>query len=318
MSDSHTPDNNPSPEDLAISVGEVALSSYSPAALTHLPQPRPADLPPDLDSSVFTFQDAFEDLLAVSQGNSLPDINARYQHSRMLRQMYPYGEPTWLWINRLQSQGLIRPPRGSHIIRASRTGWDELQKGLEQGAEELWRGFGDDPKSRDAVAEAGNIFRELLNQFSGAVNSASSSRDEQSNKNGEPGHFDDLYSAVKSTYADGQGAWDAFKKTINEDALRRINEFERQMEHKFKENKPPASTEKTFDQNEKETRSEWVDVFGYKHTTVKRKTYDDNGKETSSFTSTTIRPAEHNGADAVDNSHSNTDAVNKKNKGWFW
>ena len=90
------------------------------------------------------------------------------------------------------------------------------------------------------------------------------------------------------------------------------------MEHKFKENKPPTSTEKTPDQNEKETRSEWVDAFGYKHTTVKRKTYDDNGKETSSFTSTTIRPAEHNGADAVDNSHSNTDAVNKKNKGWFW
>ncbi len=298
-----------SPEDLALSVGEIALSSYSPAALTHLRQPVPSDLSPHLDASVFTFQDAFEDLLAVSQGHPLPDIDSRYQQSRMLRQMYPHGEPTWLWIGRLQSQGLVRTPRGSSILRASQAGWDQLQKGLEEGAEDLWRSLREDPKNRAAVAEAGKVFKELRDQFAGCSNSSSHAK----NENGEPDDFDELYSAIKSAYADGQGAWDAFKKTLNEDVPRRMDEFERRMEEKF--NKTPTSTE-TANTNEKETRSEWVDAFGYKHTTIKRKTYDENGKEIGSSTSITIKPAENNPADAIENSDG-TD-TDKKKTGWFW
>ncbi|KAJ4159325.1 uncharacterized protein LMH87_008231 [Akanthomyces muscarius] len=313
MSDSRSAST---PEDLALSVGEVALSSYSPAALTHLRQPVPSDLPPHLDASVFTFHDAFEDLLAVSQGRPLSDIGSRYQQSRMLRQMYPHGEPTWLWISRLQSQGLIGTPRGSSILRASQAGWDELQRGLEEGADALWRSIREDPKNREAAAQVGQVFRELREQFGGSGETSSSRSLESKNKNGEPDDFDELYSAIKSAYANGQGAWDAFKRTMNEDAPRRMDEFERQMEDKFKEKQSHDVTEKTASKNEKETRSEWVDVFGYKHTTIKRKTYDENGKEIDSSTFITIAPAEKKPSDAIENSDGNTS--DKKKTGWFW
>lgn len=303
------------PEDLALSVGEVALSSYSPSALTHLRQPVPSDLPPHLDAGVFTFHDAFEDLLAVSQGRPLSDIDSRYQQSRMLRQMYPNGEPTWLWISRLQSQGLIGAPRGSSILRASQAGWDELQRGLEEGADALWRSLRDDPKNREAAAQVGKVFKELREQFGGRETSSGSL--EPKNKNGEPDDFDELYSAIKSAYANGQGAWDAFKKTINEDVPRRMDEFERQMEEKLKEKPSPHSTQKTVNKNKKETKSEWVDVFGYKHTTIKRTTHDENGKEIDSSTFITIAPAEKKPSDAIENSDDNNTS-DKKKTGWFW
>ncbi|OAQ95853.1 hypothetical protein LLEC1_00276 [Akanthomyces lecanii] len=306
-------------DDLALSVGEVALSSYSPAALTHLRQPVPSDLPPHLDASVFTFRDAFEDLLAVSQGRPLSDIDSRYQQSRMLRQMYPHGEPSWLWISRLQSQGLIGTPLGSSILRASQAGWDELQREMEDGAEALWRSFRDEPKNREAAAQVGQVFRELREQFGGPGNprESPSSRSLEPKKNGEPDDFDELYSAIKSAYANGQGAWDAFKKTMNEDVPRRMDEFERQLEEKFGEKPSPVSTEETARKNEKETRSEWVDVFGYKHTTIKRKNYDENGREIDSSTFITIAPAEKNPADAIENSDGNNTS-DKKKTGWFW
>lgn len=304
------------PEDLALSVGEVALSSYSPSALTHLRQPVPSDLPPHLDAGVFTFHDAFEDLLAVSQGRPLSDIDSRYQQSRMLRQMYPNGEPTWLWISRLQSQGLIGTPHGSSILRASQAGWDELQRGLEEGADALWRSLRDDPKNREAAAQVGQVFRELREQFGGSGETSSGSL-ESKNKNGEPDDFDELYSAIKSAYANGQGAWDTFKKTMNEDVPRRMDEFERQMEEKFKEKPSPYSTEKTANKNEKETKSEWVDVFGYKHTTIKRKTYDENGREIDSSTFITVAPVEKEPSDAIENSDNNKTS-DKKKTGWFW
>ncbi|OAA59358.1 hypothetical protein ISF_06293 [Cordyceps fumosorosea ARSEF 2679] len=331
MSDSRTTDSITNPEDLALTVRQVALSpSYSPATLTHLRQPVPADLPADLAADdgagagaggVFTFQDAFEDLLAVAQGRPLPDIRSRYHHSRMLRQMYPRGEPTWLWLRRLQSQGLLAAGAGrrrSHILRASQAGWDELQRGLEDGAEEFWRGVRDDPRHREAVAEAGRVFRELRDQLDG--DSSASDEKNKKGKSSEPEHFDDLYSAIRSAYADGQGAWDAFKRSMNEDLPRRLDEFERRVEEKFNDATPPppSSSEITPRKNEKETTSEWVDAFGYKHTTVKRKTFDDDGKEIGSSTSITIRPAEktNDDADAVDNSDGSS--TDKKNRGWFW
>ncbi|TQV92328.1 hypothetical protein V2A60_007017 [Cordyceps javanica] len=314
MSDPRTKGNIPSPEDLALSVGEVALSCYCPSALTHLPQPVPSDLPPDLDPRIFTFQDAFEDLLAVSQGKSLPTIDSRYHQSRMLRQMYPQGEPTWLWIGRLQSQGLIRPPRESYIVRASREGWEDLQKDLEESAREFWRELRENPKSREAVRETGKLFRELHDQFSGSSNSL-----ESRNRDQGPENFDDLFSAIQSAYADGRSAWDAFRKTLNEELPRRMGESERQMEGNNKDSSPSTSTGNTRpNPNEKETRSEWVDAFGYKHTTIKRMTYDENGQEIGSSTSITIRPAKHEKPEAVDNGKGSIEADSKTNGGWFW
>ncbi|KAM3507210.1 hypothetical protein MY11210_007246 [Beauveria gryllotalpidicola] len=320
MSDSRVSGNNSGldTEGLALNEGAAFLSSYSPAKLTHLRQPVPSDLPPHLDSGIFTFQDALEDLLAVSQGNPLPDIHSRYQQSRMLRQMYPHGEPTWLWIKRLESQGLIRPARGSYIARASQVGFDELQRCLEEDTEELWRSIRDDPRNQEAVAQVGKVFREVRDQFSGHNGYSSQWGDSKNTTKTEPDHFDDLYLAINSAFADGRSAWDALQRTINKDVPRRMDELERQMGECFKENKPSAPTENPANDNEKETRSEWVDAFGYKHTTIKRKLYDENGKEIGSSTSVTIKSAENDDSNVIENSDGNTDVAGKRKRGWFW
>lgn len=82
-------------------------SSYSPLNLGHLPQPIPRDAPVDCEPGVFTFQDAFEDLLAVSSGYRLLDMQARYERSKVFRQMYPHGEDAASWVRRLHSQNLL-------------------------------------------------------------------------------------------------------------------------------------------------------------------------------------------------------------------
>ncbi|KAJ3471988.1 hypothetical protein NLG97_g11385 [Lecanicillium saksenae] len=57
------------PEELCFFAHSLEGTFYDPEALTasKLRQPVPRDLPPHLDASVFTFKDAFEDLLATSQ-----------------------------------------------------------------------------------------------------------------------------------------------------------------------------------------------------------------------------------------------------------
>ncbi|KAM3554642.1 hypothetical protein MY1884_006016 [Beauveria asiatica] len=305
-------------EGLALNEGATFLSSYSPARLTHLRQPVPSDLPPHLDAGIFTFQDALEDLLTVSQGNPLPDIHSRYQQSRMLRQMYPHGEPTWLWIKRLESQGLIRPARGSYIARVSQPGFDELQRYLEEDTEQLWRSIRDDPRNQETVAQVGKTFREIRDPFSGYNSHNPEWSDSKNTTKTEPDHFDDLYSAINSAFADGRSTWDALQRTINKDVPRRMDELERQMGGCFKENKPSALTGNSVDDNEQETRSEWVDALGYRHTTIKRKLYDENGKEIGSSTSVTIKSADNDDSKVIENSDGNTDVAGKRKRGWFW
>ncbi|KAM3529892.1 hypothetical protein MY4038_005194 [Beauveria bassiana] len=320
MSDSRVTGNNSGleSEGLALEAGVTFLSSYSPARLTHLRQPVPSDLPSHLDASIFTFQDALEDLITVSQGNPLPDIHSRYQQSRMLRQMYPHGEPTWLWIKRLESQGLIRPARGSSFARASQAGFDELQRCLEEDTEELWRSIRDDPKNQEAAAQFGKVFREIRDRVPGHNSHNSQRSDAKNTTKTEPDHFDDLYSAINSAFADGRSAWDALQRTINKDVPRRMVELERQMGDCFRENKSPALTGNPADDNGKETRSEWVDALGYKHTTIKRKLYDENGKEIGSAISITIGSADGDNSNVIENSDGNTDDAGKRKRGWFW
>lgn len=318
MPDRESPSNS---DAVAVNVAEIALSSYNPTTLGHLRQPVPSDLPSHLDASVLTFQDAFEDLLAVSNGRPLPDINWRYQQSQLLRQMYPHGEPTWLWIRRLESQGLIRRPRKSLILSSAEPAWAEFQRDLEEGVEDFWRGIKDgvkDPKNKEAIDEVGKAFRELRDQFAGPADSTSPSKSQQmGQKKDQPDDFDELFSAIKSAYADGQGAWDAFKKTVNEDVPRHMEKFERRMEEKFKEYKLPLNGP-DLKENEKEEKSEYVDIFGYKHTTVKRKTYDENGKEVGSSTIITIRRDEKDTPTSIENNDGRPNADDKPKKGWFW
>lgn len=328
MSDPHGAAISEATTNHAYDASEVALSSYNPTLLGHLRQPVPRDLPSHLDPGVFTFQDAFEDLLTVSQGIQMPDINSRYQQSRLLRQMYPNGEPTWLWLRRLQSQGLISQPQRPRTMISRDFNWIEFKRALEEGTEIFWGGITDgvdDVENREAVGKVGAVFRELHNKFPRDADiSASQSRDIV-NRQDEAENPDELFSAIKSTYSDGQRQWDGFKKALNEDLQRRIEALERQVECRSSDSKPATISDNgiNLNKNEKETRSEYVDVFGYKHTKIKRKIYDGNDNEIGSSTSVIVKPVEKSDQAIMEDGHekandSGSALRRSKHNGWFW
>ncbi|KAL0931633.1 uncharacterized protein CTRU02_212587 [Colletotrichum truncatum] len=81
-------------------------SPYSPLMLRDMPQPTPKDLPAGADPSLFGFEDAFEDLLMVSSGQGLPDIDERHRVKKEWRESFPKGLPPILWLHQLTRQGL--------------------------------------------------------------------------------------------------------------------------------------------------------------------------------------------------------------------
>jgi hypothetical protein len=86
----------------------VNFSSYSPLNLQHLPQPSPSDVAADFGGR-FNFEDALEDLVAVSSGQTLRDMDRlvsdkrRQEVSRSLR--IP-GFDSQEWATSLEYRGL--------------------------------------------------------------------------------------------------------------------------------------------------------------------------------------------------------------------
>lgn len=295
----------------------VSSASYSPTALRHLPHPVPNDLPHELDSTIFTFEDAFEDLLAVSQGQPLPDINARYEQRKLLQHMFPTGEPTWFWMRRLESQGLIESPSRGRFFRTLRPDWESFHRELDQRAADVWRGAtGED----DGEQGAGDVFHEIGRAFKQIERGLSEdgSRDEEpepdsddkQRRRKEPDTFDDLFSSLSSTVAEGQKSWDTFLKIINDQATA--------LE---KHHQPSGSDRET---KQVETRDEYVDRFGYLHSTVTRKTLDRDGNEVGRETYVTMRPTDkpdkkldNQSRDELDHVESLGDESANKT-GWFW
>ena len=118
----------------------IAHSSYSPLALRDIPQPKPNDAPSDLDTSIFTFEDAFEDLLAVSQGQPLPDIRSRYEQRKLLRSLFPTGEPAYFWLRRLRSQGLLEESTPTRLMKSiTEKNWERFHQELDRSAQAVWR-----------------------------------------------------------------------------------------------------------------------------------------------------------------------------------
>ncbi|KAI1456759.1 hypothetical protein F4805DRAFT_219696 [Annulohypoxylon moriforme] len=103
-----------------------AISSrYSPANLQSLAQPRPNDAPRDYPDC-FTFRDAFEDLLAASDGRPLSNLRRlvftkQFEHF----QYSPWGMPIEDWVNSVGRRGLW----GSYFPLSS-TASRELSYGL--------------------------------------------------------------------------------------------------------------------------------------------------------------------------------------------
>lgn len=294
------------PDDAAATALDVALStSYDPMLLNELPQPVPKDRAPHMEPDVFHFQDAFDDLLLAAQGRPLMDITERYQQSKLLRIVYPYGESNFKWLQRLEYQGVI--PARPNILSPG-PGLGQLPAALRTFGGEL----------NGVVSKSLGEAMALYNRATGDNNDGSResvSRRASGEPDGkkEPDHFDDLFSELKSTFAESQGAWEAFKKTLNDDSSRRVGQFGDQKENEPRNQELSKSSERQINKNEKETTSEYVDRWGYRHTKVTRTQYDDSGNQTGSSTSITIAPDA--GQDI-----SNTSNPNSKSKGggWFW
>lgn len=101
-------------------------SPYSPLRLQDIPQPVPRDLPKNGDPSLFGFEDAFEDLLLVTSGQGLSDIQCRYRLKEEWREHYPQGLPPILWLHQLCRQGLW-------------DGWEARPDVSQKLAGERWR-----------------------------------------------------------------------------------------------------------------------------------------------------------------------------------
>ncbi|KAH7244299.1 uncharacterized protein BKA55DRAFT_573584 [Fusarium redolens] len=312
------------------SMASIAFSSYSPLALRDMPQPRPNDAPSDIDTSIFTFEDAFEDLLAESQGKELPDIRSRYEQRKLLRSMYPNGEPGYFWLHRLRSQGLLEDSGPAKLIKSlANNNWDKFHEELDRRAQEVWRAaFGEDDDENDTwgetkrdhalSSEERNEERSRWNRENPPEYDIEDLRAElhgHRNLRRGPNDFDELFSAIQSSFASDQSPWDSFMKLITEDhPTTPSNREEKQLQK-------PGSDEKQV-----VTKDEYVDRFGYLHTKTLVKTLDENGNEIGSHSHYTVRPApkENEPAQIEDKNKEGqesgikVDGSAEAKTGWFW
>ncbi|EHK17719.1 uncharacterized protein TRIVIDRAFT_210445 [Trichoderma virens Gv29-8] len=326
---------------LALDTVSVASWAYSPANLRHLRQPVPSDLPSQYDSSVFTFEDAFEDLLTVSLGRPLPDIKSRYNQRQLLRQMFSNGEPTWFWLRRLESQGLLRRPTRDELYYQPRNfglfendaepefpksnwnDWSKFHEELDRKAAEVWgsaaAGEQSDSHGTSFFDEVRQTFKQLDDSFHGRNKSQQEGHENHHQKR-FPDHFDDLFSSLSSSFAEGHKTWDTFVKSITDSKPVSIDSSA----------SPPSnsSEEKVYDNGNREvvTRDEKVNSLGYLTTTVTKKTYDKNGNEIGVETHFTMRPADKtqkneaggsNDTNVIEREADDQQTKDKKS-GWFW
>ncbi|KAG6034097.1 hypothetical protein E4U40_004339 [Claviceps sp. LM458 group G5] len=258
----------------------ISSGSYSPTALGHLRRPVPNDLPPELDAKVFTFQDAFEDLLVATKGQDLPDIRSRHQQRQLLWNMFPTGEPTWFWLRRLESQGLVRPVDPFAFITMHNPMWSTVfEEEPHTKTVDLWGSGQTDDNSGYGTTNIGlfeRMKRALAEMERGIFGNSSGTGDAQHRG---LANLDELFSEVSSRFRDSQSSWDAFFKSVfhteNSD-LR--DKSQGPLTHRGKQE--VVTTEK-----------EHVDRFGYLHKTVTRKMLDAEGKEVGVETYVTVRPA---------------------------
>lgn len=203
----------------------AATSPYSPLNLGHLPQPIPNDAPLELQDGTFTFEDAFEDLLAVTAGRRLVDIKTKYEARKMLREMFPDGEDAAFWVRRLQSQHLL--DNANFFPLQPQTLWPhdvwenihrEFARAAEEArrAEERWFSHfeedgkrderGDDNRERrrrSLFDELDKVFRSFESGMNGEDEGKKGEADRKKRRGDEASTEDDLYSSVHSAVSSG-------------------------------------------------------------------------------------------------------------------
>ncbi|KAH7144618.1 hypothetical protein B0J13DRAFT_525981 [Dactylonectria estremocensis] len=280
------------------SMASVALSPYSPIALRSLPQPVPSDAPSNLDASIFTFEDAFEDLLTVSRGQPLPDISARYDQRKLLRSMFPDGEPAYFWLRRLKSQHLLDLPGPSQFLaQVADSNWDYFHRELDRRAANIWRAVtGEDSRTSRDFSENDD---RLPHSIPESAESEYSHR-----RRREPDHFDDFFSSIQSSFSNSQSSWDTFVKPITDGPSTSLEKLRQ---------------DKALDKKEEVTKDEYVDRFGYLHSTITVKTLDEDGTQIGSETHYTVRPADKQpGESNDDKSGIHAQGRVQTKTGWLW
>ncbi|RDA87292.1 hypothetical protein CP532_1354 [Ophiocordyceps camponoti-leonardi (nom. inval.)] len=262
----------------------LASPSYSPFFLNYLPQPIPKDLPPGLDSSVYTFADAFEDLLLVSQGQSLPKIDKRHEKTTFLRRLFPAGEPEEVYVRRLKSELQAQQPSPD---------WNAFHRQLDSRAGEVWR----------------------------RPSAPKETQDDKQSRRPPPNTFDELFDSLSSAFAEGQKSWDALldivtgRRSPTEDAPRStIAEADKTWEALVKIMAGDNTHDASAQSHDEETP-------GYHKKTTVQPILDENGFQIGEATTTVISSSSKH-SDASDQVHVKRSVLQEvrtsKKSGWFW
>lgn len=146
-----------------------------------------------------------------------------------------------------------------------------------------------------------------------------STKPKEQEKRDGPDNYDELYDSQKSTFSEGQRTWDTFRKLVTDNSDADANTAENA--HTGKRVRTRQSTPITAGggdentNNQTETREEYVDRWGYLHSTVKRTTVDSDGNEIGTETHVNIRPASE---EEKSRTELNNGPEEGDGNGWFW
>lgn len=287
-------------------MSHVAISDYSPMTLRILPQPVPNDIKPHMDRSVMGFEDAFEDLLAVSSGHPLPDISAVYKQRKYLNDRFLAGEPLFLFLRRLRAKGLLYTPSPERYPQNDRRAMlDWLHQETERRVEDDWGPASDLEKHPDPD-DISDLMKQTAKTWAWKWKEEDETREKilKAWKQGrEPESEGDLIDAIESRFGGGHSTWDTFMKSFNQDFP----------------DKKTQSSKSSDKEDDTVQKKEYVDRFGLRHTSVTKKIFDEDGNQIGTHVSHNVRTAnEDDEGKDLQPTEGEENGHKPRKIGWFW
>ncbi|KFA65436.1 hypothetical protein S40285_00475 [Stachybotrys chlorohalonatus IBT 40285] len=256
--------------------------AYSPMYVRSvLPPPVPNDLPAHVNPSVFTWEDAFEDLLAASQGQPLHPIEDLYRKRLSLMAKFPFGEPPYSFRHRLL--------RGRLAYLPAVASFGIADDGTLQPTSSLVDGKTAFDYLEHEVSKLESYMDEMMEGFRREAAGTQLSEQRQ------PDHEEDLFSAIASVFS--------VPKNLLQDPEQdtRPSNF-----------LSPAMAARVDNTRTKVEKEEGVDHLGNKWQTTTTTYYTEDGKE---LANTVFQ--KHVGHQDLKASTTNEKETGKKD-GWFW
>jgi hypothetical protein len=298
----------------------ASYSPYSPLNLRNLPQPLPKDSDSTPENNVFTYEDAFEDLLAVSMGKPMMDLQSRSSMRKLLSQMFPTGEPVSFWIQRLNSQGLLKSPflpRDSIEFSGPMSWRGQFQDDSFGPAQDRLRIEGDSPNQHVENTNGNTVpglfsqLDQLFRHFDSKIERGSSKESTASQR--DPDSFEEMYQTLESAFSEGQRSLSSLLSLLKVAS----NDFPTTSQL-------PSHTLKGATDNQVESFEEHTDDAGNHHTKKTVRTLDANGREIACQTEYTMRSPglstlnDANGnPQPVDQTSQKDDTAARKSS-WYW